>query len=112
MTSANFHLVDQETGRGALHGIDYGPRWLVLIRHGEKLLLWVPGHSAWNGTGQAWRYAAATLYISDPKRHGGYRQLGTGGRLKAMLATKAGGIDAEFGEGVSKLLDPKRTLVL
>lgn len=108
----NFTQLDQEELRGDRAGIYFGPRSLVLLRAGEKWLLWTPGHAAWNGTGQPWRYAAATLYISDPRRHGGYRRICSGGRLVQCLRGHAEIIDQEFGEGISKLIEPGKTLVI
>lgn len=109
---ANFSLLDQEELRGARAGIYFGPRSLVLIRRDEKWLLWTPGHAVWSGTGQPWTYGAACMTISDPRRHGGYRTICRGGRLPRAIIGHAEIIDQEFGEGVSKLIEPGKTLVL
>lgn len=110
--SANFTLLAQEELRGARAGIYFGPRSLVLLRRDDKWLIWTPGHSTWSGTGQPWTYAAASLSISDPRRHGGYRTICRGGRLKQVLRGHAEAIDAEFGEGISQLIEPDKTLVI
>lgn len=107
---ANFELVDQEEIRGAMGGIYFGPRVLVLLRCGDRRLIWVPGHATWSGTGQPWTYAPTSMFITRPRDS--YTRLASGGRLKLALAEKADAIDAEFGEGVSKLLVPGRTVVI
>jgi len=110
MTGSNFELLEPEVIRGAMGGIYFGPRVHVILRCGERRLIWVPGHAAWSGTGQAWTYAASAMFITRPRDH--YTRLTTGGRLKRALADHVAAIDAEFGEGAAKLIDPKRTLVL
>lgn len=110
MTKANFTLLDQEVTSRAIDGIHYGNHVRVLVRCGDRLLIWVPGQSAWNGTGQPWRYEPAHLFIHRPSNR--YSRLSSGGRLKRALVDQAAAIDAEFGEGVSKLLEPTKTLVL
>lgn len=110
--SANFQILDQEIGRGARHGVDFGPRWRVLVRLGDRWLLWIPGHSGWAGTGQAWQYVEASMYISDPKMHWESKRICGGGRLVRALQEHSAKIDDAFGEGISKLIDPKKTLVI
>jgi hypothetical protein len=112
--TANFETLDQETLSSAIDGIGYGPKTRVLARAGRKLLLWVPGHSGWNGTGQPWRYVSSSLivHLGDARRGGDYRRLATGGRLKSRIAEQAASIDFHFGEGFHKLLDPSRTVVV
>lgn len=101
----------QETTSRALDGIDYGRNVRVLARRGDTLLLWVPGQSAWSGTGQPWRYASSSLIVH---LNGGrdYRRLASGGRLKVRLAEQAAAIDEHFGDGFHKLLEPSATIVV
>lgn len=110
MSTANFELLDLEAIRGALGGVYFGPQVHVLVRCGDRRVIFVPGHSAWNGTGQPWRYEPAGMFITRPRDH--YNRLASGGRFNRMIADHAAAIDAEFGEGVSKLIDPGKTLVI
>jgi hypothetical protein len=105
----NFQLVDQEVIRGAIDGVYYGPQSNVLARTGTKLLIWVPGHSSWDGTGRPWRYEPTALYVS--MRRDRYKRLSTGGRLVASLKENAKAIDEAFGEGFHQLLEPSKTVV-
>lgn len=109
--SGNFALAELETINRALDGIYYGPKVEVLVRTGSMLLLWVPGHAAWSGTGQPWRYAPSSMYVHRIGRHDYYKRLCEGGRKVARLKDCAAEIDKHFGEGFSALLEPKKTVV-
>lgn len=109
---ANFESIQSEVHqRGVWNGVDYGRNVRVLARTPERLLIWVPGQSAWSGTGQPWRYAESTM-IAHSLRRGDYKRLSSGGRLAIRLKEKAAAIDGIFGDGFSKLLDPARTIVV
>jgi hypothetical protein len=109
--SGNFRVLDQERTDRAIEGVDYGRKVLILARAEGKLLLWVPGQSAWNGTGQPWRYEPSRLmiHVGGGSR---YHRLSSGGRLVSRLRDPDVGrlIDEHFGDGFHKLLDPKTTV--
>jgi hypothetical protein len=106
----NFKALPPETAKPAQwDGVYYGPAGRVLARTDTALLLWVPGHAAWNGTGRPWRYEPSGMIIHLV---GGdrYQRLSTGGRLATKLKENAAAIDQFFGDGFSKLLDPAATI--
>lgn len=112
MPDSNFTVMQQERGHGAIGGIDYGPHWWTLLRRGNRMLLWVPGHRGWSGTGQPWRYVEAALILHDGVIHGDYRTLRRGGRMRDAIDEVAEKIDGYFGEGAHKLIDRNSTVVL
>lgn len=109
--SGNFRVLEQERTSKAIDGVDYGRNVRILARADGKLLLFVPGQSAWNGTGQPWRYEPSCLmvHVDGGQR---YHRLASGGRLVSRLREAAitRKIDEHFGEGFHKLLDPKGTV--
>lgn len=107
----NFETREQEVINRAIDGIAYGRGVRVLARTGEKLLIWVPGQSAWNGTGRPWRYEPSAMFVHQLDR-GHYRRLSSGGRVDTRIRGKAAEIDQAFGEGFHKLLDPHKTVVV
>jgi len=104
---------------GGPGGIDHGAPGHVLaeLRRGNRVhrrLVWIGGSSASEGVrGFGRRYHPASLSLSG--EHGyaaAYPDL-RGGRLtRARLAGQRAVIDAEFGQGVTDLIDPRRTLIL
>lgn len=84
-------------------------------------LFWWPGHTCWQGRG-VWGYTPGELRIFKHVRkvNGTYRRediIGTlvqkEGRLsKKMLLSNAAKIDKEFGDGITALLNPLKTLLI
>lgn len=105
----NFTYTAQEILNRPRNGIAYGRGCRVLVKTGRWWLLWVPGQGVWSGTGCPWTYAPAHLILAGDGR---YVRLHEGGRLTKAILASAERIDLHLGEGVSKLVDPKRTLTL
>ena len=97
---------------------DWGSVRFVLARQGAKELLWWTARKTWVGRMEGYQPAPAELLLRQPSEHfssglGKSRTLHEGGRLsRALLLEHAQAIDAFFGQEVTPLLDPKKTLLL
>lgn len=104
---------------GGFGGVDHGSKGIVLaeLRRGNAVhrrLVWIGGGTTSNGVrGFGRSYSPARLTLCDGNGYSAAYPDLTGGRLTpARLETQADIIDREFGLGATKLIDPKRTLVI
>ena len=108
---------DRRTGR--FGGVDHGSKGKVMAetRNENEIhrrLVWFGGHRspAAGVRGFGHTYHPSHLTVID---RGGYWQASifSGGRIsKERIAEHAAQIDEQMGEGVTALIDPKRTLVV
>ncbi len=77
-------IVDQQVEPRCALGIDHEGEGKVLIRHGDRRLVWRKPRSVWSGRFMPRSYCPAQLEVVNPKVDKDKEWTAFGGRLKAL----------------------------